>query len=117
MIPAVNQVETQVFRQQKKLRQLECQIGTKPESWSPLACGQNGIFKNPTLLAIAKNHGKSVAQVALRFLLQQRIVVIPKSPHMERMEENLAVFDFDLEVGEMQEIEQLEIGRSLFGWW
>ena len=117
VVPAVNQVETHVFRQQKKLRQLECQIGTKPESWSPLACGQNGIFKNSTLLAIAKNHGKSVAQVALRFLLQQGIVVIPKSTHMERMEENLAVFDFDLEVGEMREIEQLETGRSLFGWW
>ena len=117
VIPAVNQVETHVFRQQKKLRQLECQIGTKHESWSPLACGKNGIFKNPTLLEIAGNHRKSVAQVALRSLLQQGIIVIPKSTHMERMKENFAVLDFDLDADEMREIEQLEIGKSLFGWW
>ena len=117
VVPAVNQVETHVFRQQKKLRQLECQIGTKHESWSPLACGQNGIFRNPTLLAIAGNHGKTVAQVALRFLLQQGIIVIPKSTHIERMRENFEALDFDLEADEMREIEQLEIGKSLFGWW
>lgn len=117
VIPAVNQVETHVFRQQKKLRQLECQIGTKHESWSPLACGQNGIWRNHTLLGIAQNHGKSVAQVALRFLLQQGIVVIPKSTHTPRMKENFAALDFDLEAEEMREIEQLEIGKSLFGWW
>ena len=70
-----------------------------------------------TLLGIAKNHGRSVAQVALRFLLQQGIVVIPKSTHIERMEENFAALDFDLEADEMREIEQLEIGKSLFGWW
>ena len=117
VIPAVNQVETHVFRQQKKLRQLECQIGTRHESWSPLACGQNGIFTNPTLMEIAGSHGKSVAQVALRFLLQQGIIVIPKSTHVERMKENFEALNFDLEVDEMREIEQLEIGKSLFGWW
>ena len=117
VIPAVNQVETHVFRQQKKLRQLECQIGTKHESWSPLACGRNNIFKNRTLLVIAENHGKTVAQISLRFLLQQGIVVIPKSTHIERMKENFAALDFDLEADEMREIEQLEIGKSLFGWW
>ena len=117
VIPAVNQVETHVFRQQKTLRQLECQIGTKHESWSPIACGQNGIFQNSILLEIAENHGKSVVQIALRFLLQQGIVVIPKSTHIERMKENLGALDFDLESDEMRRIEQLEIGKSLFGWW
>jgi 2,5-diketo-D-gluconate reductase A len=117
VIPAVNQVETHVFRQQKKLRQIECQIGTKHESWSPLASGQNDIFKNHTLSEIAGNHGKSVAQVALRFLLQQGIVVIPKSTYIGRMKENFTALEFDLEADEMQEIEQLEIGKSLFGWW
>ena len=117
VIPAVNQVETHVFRQQRKLRKLECQIGTKHESWSPLACGKNGIFGNHTLSKIAANHGKSAAQVALRFLLQQGIMVIPKSTHIERMKENFAASDFDLEAAEMREIEQLEIGKSLFGWW
>ena len=117
VIPAVNQVETHVFRQQNKLRQLECQIGTKHESWSPLACGKNGIFGNSTLLAIAENHGKTVAQVALRFLSQQGIIVIPKSIHIPRMKENFAAPDFDLEADEMRKIEQLEIGKSLFDWW
>ena len=117
IIPAVNQVETHVFRQQKNLRNLEARIGTKHESWSPLACGQNGIFKNQTLISIAKNHGKTVAQVALRFLLQQGIIVIPKSTHIERMKENLGALNFDLSAEEMQKIEYLEIGKSLFGWW
>lgn len=117
VIPAVNQVETHVFRQQKKLRGLECQIGTRHESWSPLACGQNGIWKNTTLLEIAGNHGRSVSQIALRFLTQQGIIVIPKSTSIPHMKENLAVFDFDLAPEEMQAIEQLEAGQSLFGWW
>ena len=117
VIPAVNQVETHVFRQQKKLRALECQIGTKHESWSPLACGQNGIWKNPTLLEIAARHGKSVSQVALRFLTQQGIIVIPKSTNPIHMQENLASLAFDLDSAEMQAIEGLEVGRSLFGWW
>ena len=117
VVPAVNQVETHVFRQQKRLRDLEVQIGTKHESWSPMACGQNGIFTNRTLMNIAGNHGKTTAQVALRFLSQQGIVVIPKSTHIERMRENFESLDFNLEADEMREIEQLEIGRSLFGWW
>ncbi|MCH5155297.1 MAG: aldo/keto reductase [Clostridiales bacterium] len=117
IVPAINQVETHIFRQQRKLRELEAQIGTKHESWSPLACGQNNIFRNPTLMQIAENHGKSVAQVALRFLTQQGIIVIPKSTHIERMKENFDSLEFDLESKEMREIEQLEIGKSLFGWW
>lgn len=117
VIPAINQVETHVFRQQKKLRELECQIGTKHESWSPLACGQNGIFKNQVLEQIAHNHDKTVSQIALRFLLQQKIVVIPKSTKQEHMKENLAVLDFELEPEELSEIEKLEKGHSLFNWW
>lgn len=117
VIPAINQVETHVFRQQKKLRELECQIGTMHESWSPLACGQNRIFQNPVLSEIAKHHNKSISQVALRFLLQQGIIVIPKSTRSEHMQENLDTLEFDLDANEMQAIEQLEVGRSLFGWW
>lgn len=117
VIPAVNQVETHVFRQQRKLRELECQIGTKHESWSPLACGQNGIWKNPVLAEIAGNHGRSVSQVALRFLTQQGIIVIPKSTRTEHMKENFEILKFDLEPEEMEVIEKLEIGSSLFGWW
>ena len=117
VVPAVNQTETHVFRQQKKLMQLERQAGTKHESWSPLACGKNGIFSNRTLAAIAEKHGRTIAQTALRFLTQQGIIVIPKSTHLERIKENFEALDFDLETDEISEIERLEAGRSLFGWW
>lgn len=117
VVPAVNQVETHVFRQQKELRRLECQIGTKHESWSPLACGKNGIFKSPELSRIARNHNRSISQIALRFLIQQGIIVIPKSTNSEHMKENIAVLDFELEPEEMSALEKLEVGRSLFGWW
>ena len=117
IIPAINQVETHIFRQQKSLRKLEKEAGTQHEAWSPMACGKNGIFQNPTLLSIARSHEKTSAQVALRFLSQQGIVVIPKSTHTDRMKENLASLDFDLTPDEMRRLESLEIGKSLFGWW
>lgn len=117
IVPAVNQVETHVFRQQKELRQLESQIGTRHESWSPLACGKNGIFQNQVLSRVAENRKRSISQIALRFLVQQGIVVIPKSTELEHMRENLAVLDFELEPEEMSALEELEEGRSLFGWW
>ena len=89
VVPAVNQVETHVFWQQRKLRDLEGQIGTKHESWSPLACGENGIWQNPVLEEIAENQNRSVSQIALRFLIQQGIIVIPKSTNPKHMKENL----------------------------
>lgn len=117
VVPAVNQVETHVFRQQASLRNLMEQYGTRHEAWSPLAAGHNGIFTNPILTDIAHSHGKSVAQVALRFLYQQGIIVIPKSTHIERMRENKEITDFTLTDEEMQRIKPLEQGKSLFGWW
>ncbi len=117
VVPAVSQLETHVFRQQAKMRQMEARYGTRHQAWSPLACGENGIFSNPVLAKIARSHGKSTAQVALRFLTQQGIMVIPKSTRMERMKENLESLNFDLIEEEMEEIRGLEIGRSLFGWW
>lgn len=117
VVPAINQVETHVFRQQRKLRDLEGQIGTKHESWSPLACGENGIWQNPVLKEIAENQNRSVSQIALRFLIQQGIIVIPKSTNPEHMKENLEILDFELEPEEMEAIEKLEVGKSLFGWW
>lgn len=117
LIPAVNQMETHIFRQQTKLRELEYQIGTKHESWSPLAYGKNGIWKNPTLAEIAKNHGKSIAQISLRFLTQQGIIVIPKSTNASHCKENLAISDFELTAEDMCRIEKLDTDHSLFGWW
>ena len=117
IIPAVNQIETHVFRQQKNMNRILKNIGTVHESWSPLACGKNNIFTNPTLTKIANNHEKTVAQVALRFLTQQNIPVIPKSTHVERMKENFAITDFNLTDSEMDEIKILDKGKSLFAWW
>lgn len=96
---------------------MECQIGTKHESWSPLACGRNNIWNNQTLVQIAKNHDKKVSQIALRFLVQQGIIVIPKTLNPLHMKENISVLDFNLKSEEMQAIKELEVGRSLFGWW
>ena len=115
--PAVNQIETHVFRQQKGMRELLKETGTVHESWSPLACGQNGFFRNPVLREIGECYGKSNAQVGLRFLYQQDIVIIPKSTHIERMKENRDIFDFALTDDEMEQIADLDLDRSLFGWW
>lgn len=117
VIPQVNQVETHVFRQQDELKSLMDKYGTKLESWSPLACGRNKFFSNPVLSKIANKYNKTVAQVGLRFLYQRDIIIIPKSTHKERMEENKNIFDFELTNEDMEAIKTLEEGESLFGWW
>lgn len=112
--PAVNQVETHVFQQQKVAKEYLKKCGAQIESWGPFAEGKNDYFNNPILKEIGAKYGKSVAQVALRFLLQGDVVVIPKSTHKERMEENFNVFDFTLTAEEMAAIEALDGGESLF---
>lgn len=112
--PAVNQVETHVFQQQKIAKEYLKKNGTQIMSWGPFAEGKNDYFNNPVLKAVAAAHGKSAAQVALRFLLQSDVVLIPKSVHKERMEENFNVFDFALTDEEMARIEALDTGKSLF---
>ncbi|MBS6217139.1 MAG: aldo/keto reductase [Clostridiales bacterium] len=114
VVPAVNQVETHVFQQQKKARSILKKYGAQIESWGPFAEGKNGLFTNPVLAEIGQGYGKSTAQVALRFLLQSGVVVIPKSTKKERMEENFQVFDFILTDAEMCRIEALDTGESLF---
>lgn len=114
VVPAVNQVETHVFQQQKKARSILKKYGAQIESWGPFAEGKNGLFTNPVLAEIGQGYGKSTAQVALRFLLQSGVVVIPKSTKKERMEENFQVFDFILTDAEMRRIEALDTGESLF---
>ena len=112
--PAVNQVETHVFQQQKIAKEYLKKNGTQIMSWGPFAEGKNDYFNNPVLKDIAAAHGKSAAQVALRFLLQSNVVLIPKSVHKERMEENFNVFDFALTDEEMARIEALDTDKSLF---
>ena len=112
--PAVNQVETHVFQQQKTARKYMEKYGTQVMSWGPFAEGKNDYFQNPVLKEIGDKHGKSVAQTALRFLIQNGVIVIPKSVHKSRMEENFNVFDFTLTEEEMKRIEALDTGESLF---
>ncbi len=112
--PAVNQVETHVFCQQKIAKEYMKKNGIQIESWGPFAEGRNDYFHNPVLQEIGAKYGKSTAQTALRFLLQSGVVVIPKSTHKERMEENFNVFDFELTQEEMGRIEALDGGESLF---
>ena len=114
VVPAVNQVETHVFQQQKVAREYLAKYHTQIMSWGPFAEGKNDFFNTPALKEIGAKYGKSVAQVALRFLLQNGVVVIPKSTHEERMQENFNVFDFVLTDEEMKQMEVLDTGKSLF---
>lgn len=117
IIPVVNQVETHVFRQQHQLHKLLKNYHVQLESWSPLACGKNNFFHNSLLRKLAEKYSKSVAQIGLKFLHQQNIIVIPKSTHLERMIENRNILDFTLSDDDMLELQQLDEDRSLFNWW
>ena len=112
--PAVNQVETHPFHQQVEAQKVMQEYNVQIESWGPFAEGKNDLFTNPTLTAIAEEHGKSVGQVVLRWLIQRRVVVIPKSARRERLEENINVFDFTLSDAQMNTISTLDTGSSLF---
>ena len=116
VIPAVNQIETHVFYQQRPMIAKMAGVGTTVESWGPLAEGMNGIFTNPVLTEVGRAHGKTAAQVALRFLTQQGIIAIPKSIHRERMAQNLDTLSFDLSEDEMDAIRKLDAGHNLEGW-
>ena len=112
--PAVNQVETHVFLQQKSARPYMQKYGVQIESWGPFAEGKKNFFGNETMKSIGERYNKSVAQVALRFLIQSGVVVIPKSVHKDRMAQNLDVFDFKLTQDELNRIEKLDTDKSLF---
>ncbi len=112
--PMVNQVETHPFNQQIEAQKWMKKYGVQIEAWAPLAECRNGLLENPVLTEIAKKYGKSVAQVILRWELQRGIVIIPKSTHIERMEENFNIFDFTLTDEDMQKIAELDTKTSAF---
>lgn len=112
--PAVNQVETHVFNQQIEPQKIMERYGTRVMSWGPFAEGRNDFFTNEVLKTIGEKYGKSVAQTALRFLIQRGVIVIPKSTHKERMIQNMEVFDFVLTEEDMQAIAGLDKAKSLF---
>jgi len=114
IIPAVNQIETHPFHQRATDQALMRERGVQIESWGPFAEGRDNLFSNPVLSAIAAEHGKSVAQVVLRWLIQREVVAIPKSVRPERMAQNLDIFDFTLSDGQMDRIATLDTGASAF---
>jgi len=114
VVPAVNQIETHPFQQQIETQKFLEENKVQIESWGPFAEGKNNIFHNDILLSIAEKHGKSVAQIILRWLTQRGVVAIPKSVHKERIAENFNIFDFELAQEDMDAIITLDTRQSLF---
>lgn len=112
--PMVNQMETHIFNQQKKLHEILKENKCQLMSWGPFAEGRNDFFNNTVLKSIGSKYGKTSAQTALRYLIQKNIIVIPKSTHKERMIENINVFDFSLSNDDMAALEKLDTENSLF---
>ena len=108
VVPAVNQIETHPFRQQATAHANMVDLGVAHEAWAPFAEGQNDIFNNPVLAGIGAKYGKTAGQVVLRALMQQDVIVIPKTVHRDRMEQNFDVFDFELTAEDMAEFATLE---------
>lgn len=117
VIPAVNQVESHVYYPQMKLKEQLVRHGTQMQSWASFTEGRRNIFAEPLLNKIGAKYSRTAGQVALRYLTQHGIAVIPKSVHRERMEQNLQSMDFTLTQEELDQIRRMDEGRSLFGWY
>ena len=109
----VNQVETHVFQQQTVARRYMQELGLAPMAWGPLAEGKNGFFQNETLIKIGEKYGKTGPQVALRYLMELGVIVIPKSSKKERMEQNMDIFDFELSADDKAAIACLDEAKPL----
>lgn len=114
IVPAVNQVETHPFQQQRQAHEIMGKYHVQHESWGPFAEGRKDMFTNPVIAEIGKKYNKSVAQIILRFLIENDVVVIPKSTHKERMIENINVFDFELTDADKEAIKALDDEESAF---
>ncbi|PWU69906.1 aldo/keto reductase [Gracilibacillus dipsosauri] len=114
VVPAINQIETHPFYQQMESAAFMKEHGVQHQSWGPFAEGRNNLFRNEVLSSIAKKHNKSVAQVVLRWLIQHKVVAIPKSVHKERIIENMDIFDFELNEDDLELISTLDTRESLF---
>lgn len=114
VVPAVNQVEAHVFNQQVKAHEIMKNYGVQIQAWAPFAEGKNNLFRNEILKAVGEKYNKSIAQVALRYLIEKEISVLPKSVSKERMVQNIDVFDFKLTNEDMDEIAALDKGETLF---
>lgn len=113
IVPAINQVELHPFCQRKELRAVMQRYDIKTMAWAPFAEGQNDIFKNKTLATIGSKYDKSPAQVILRWLRQESIIAIPKSVHLERIQENFMVDDFELSQKDIEQMERMDLEKAL----
>ena len=116
IIPAINQVEAHIFYQKQKFQNLMQSNGTFLMAWSPLGAGLGDIFSNPTIKNIAQKYSKTPSQIALKFLVQRNIIVIPRTCHKDRMIENINLFDFELTSDEMETLSKLDKNKTLFSW-
>lgn len=116
VVPAINQIETHILWQQKKMHDYLNSKSIVHESWSPFCEGVVNIFSDSTLKSIGNKYAKTSAQVILRFLVQRNIVVIPKTTKEIRMKENIDIFDFELSEEDMQAISSLDKKQSVTGW-
>lgn len=114
VIPAVNQVEVNPYNAQWCAQKNMEKYGVKMEAWAPFGEGRNNLFTNETLVSIGKKYNKSSAQVMLRWLIQRGVIVACKSTHIERMQANINVFDFELTEEDMNSIKTLDTSNSLF---
>ena len=114
VVPSVNQIEVNPINQRTFDQEIMDKYGVKTEAWAPFGEGRNNMFNNPTLVEIGKQYGKSAAQVILRWLIQRGVIVVCKSTHLERIQENFNVFDFKLSKADMEKIKALDTGDSLF---
>lgn len=112
--PVMNQIEMHVFNQQNELRNYMKKYDVDLTACEPLAQGKNGLFVNETLIKIGNKYQKTPAQIALKFLLQSDVIVIPKSVHKERMQENIDIFDFEMNEEEINSIKLLDLGKTQF---
>ena len=112
VIPAVNQIELHPFFSQEDALALMKEYGIQPQAWGPLAEGKHGIFTDPLLVGIGRKYGKSAAQVVLRWNTQRGVSILPKSTHVERMEQNMDIWDFELTEDEMKQIGEKDLGHS-----
>jgi diketogulonate reductase-like aldo/keto reductase len=116
IMPVVNQCEAHVLYQQRKMREYLKPYDVALEAWSPLAEGRSSIFKDKTLVGIGEKYGKTSAQIALKFLVQNDIIIIPKTTHKERMVENISLFGFTLTDDDLAAIRRMDTGRNVTGW-
>ncbi len=116
VMPVINQCETHVLFQQREMLNYLRPYHVELEAWSPLAEGKHGLLKNKTLVATGEKYGKTAAQVALKFLIQNGVIIIPKTTHVERMRENIDLFDFELTDEDIRLIRGLDTGHNVTGW-